>query len=290
MSTRRTKFQLAPILILTISGQASADAPVGRYVIESDIVTDVETGLVWARSVSPNLLTYTNGVAYCSGLSVAGRSWRLPTVFELMSLVDRSRSVSTIDPAAFPNTPIADSYWTSTPYATSGRMLVRFEWGHGNGAQPTESKRVRCVSDCATAPETDAVLCANNQKTCGETSTRQACGPTKTVYCGGCAPLELCVTERGPSADSSCRTVCDSDQICGSSRACAGSVAGSAPVCGTLISENGACSATSSSDDLCDSGPRADGQAALACIGSTCQWQCEDGTTCSDGGCMCPAP
>jgi len=40
--------------------------------------------------------------------------WRLPTLDELMSIVDDTRACPTIDPDAFPGTPKA-TFWTATP-------------------------------------------------------------------------------------------------------------------------------------------------------------------------------
>jgi len=59
-----------------------------------------------------------------------GDGWRLPTVTELQSLVDRSRSDPAIDTAKFPDTK-SDWYWTSTPCAwnKNARWVVDFSYG-----------------------------------------------------------------------------------------------------------------------------------------------------------------
>jgi hypothetical protein len=46
--------------------------------------------------------------------TATGVAWRLPNVKELSSLADKSRSNPSIDPVAFPDTPV-DFYWSSTP-------------------------------------------------------------------------------------------------------------------------------------------------------------------------------
>jgi|RhiMetdeSRZDD1v2_1073273.scaffolds.fasta_scaffold443431_1 Protein of unknown function (DUF1566). len=73
-----------------------------RFVIlsnfNSDAVLDRETGLVWARqslsrTLGPSIEISRNNVnQFCRLLTVGNRKgWRLPTVAELQSLVDRSR-------------------------------------------------------------------------------------------------------------------------------------------------------------------------------------------------------
>lgn len=81
-------------------------APNVRFVIlsnfNSDAVLDRETGLVWARqslsrTLGPTTEINRNNVnQYCRLLTIGNRKgWRLPTVAELQSLVDRSRIFST---------------------------------------------------------------------------------------------------------------------------------------------------------------------------------------------------
>ncbi|HKU13225.1 MAG TPA: DUF1566 domain-containing protein [Steroidobacteraceae bacterium] len=73
-----------------------------RFVIlsnfNSDAVLDRETGLVWARQSlsrtvgSPTQITRRNVNQFCRLLTVGNRKgWRLPTVAELQTLVDRLR-------------------------------------------------------------------------------------------------------------------------------------------------------------------------------------------------------
>jgi hypothetical protein len=54
--------------------------------------------------------TWDDAVKYCSEL---GPSWRLPTVAELLTLVDVQAKKPSIDVKAFPRTP-ADRFWSSS--------------------------------------------------------------------------------------------------------------------------------------------------------------------------------
>ena len=85
-----------------------------------DTVVDRVTGLVWQRRLAPNTLLWKEANDYCAGLALAGaHAWRLPTLIEMTSLVDFTRSVPAIDRAAFPD-PIQGNFWTSTPVADNG--------------------------------------------------------------------------------------------------------------------------------------------------------------------------
>jgi hypothetical protein len=86
---------------------APADSPAaGSYATTPDTVWDGVTGLTWQRSV-PALMLWSDAVTYCDGLVLGGFSdWRLPSVVELVSIVDYGRVSPSIDTIAFPATPI----------------------------------------------------------------------------------------------------------------------------------------------------------------------------------------
>lgn len=101
-------------------------------------VTDTATGLRWQRcsrgqandstcsgSVTSNS-TWQQALAYCGSLTLGGFSWRLPSVTELFSLVDPSRTNPSIDTVFFPNTSTY-LYWTSTTYQPNGSIYNA--WG-----------------------------------------------------------------------------------------------------------------------------------------------------------------
>ena len=59
-----------------------------------NVVFDQETGLVWERSPAPDKIeNWDAAIVYSYSKAIAGRKgWRLPTIEELLSLVDPSQS------------------------------------------------------------------------------------------------------------------------------------------------------------------------------------------------------
>jgi len=126
-------------------------------------VTDQKSKLIWQRcsmgynsdavcsddgTAANNTANWADALAYCNTLSLAGRSWRLPSINELKSIVDETRSNPTIDTVAFPAT-APESYWSSTTYAvaTNTAWVVWFEYVYaGNLNKALYKLHVRCVS------------------------------------------------------------------------------------------------------------------------------------------------
>lgn len=84
-------------------------------------VLDERTGLMWAREhiAVPNWREeqVEKTAAALAALTTAGhRDWRIPTVEELFTLPDRTRTSPAIDTTFFPECE-SEWYWTSTPYA-----------------------------------------------------------------------------------------------------------------------------------------------------------------------------
>lgn len=128
------------IILLGITGSASSIG--GPYTDPNDgTINDTGNNLLWrkcARGRGTAGMNYTNcgtvsgpaetsnwasAVSYCNGLGAAlgdGRQWRLPSVKELISIVDYSRSAKpVINLTLFPNT-ANERYWTSTNSFASG--------------------------------------------------------------------------------------------------------------------------------------------------------------------------
>jgi hypothetical protein len=97
----------------------TCDAP--TYTVNSDgTVTSSCCGLVWQREVTLDVFTWNEAKDYCTDLDLAGGGWRLPQIAELFSLVVAGQTPPepTIDRVAFPNTPDALYYLSTT--ATDG--------------------------------------------------------------------------------------------------------------------------------------------------------------------------
>jgi Protein of unknown function (DUF1566) len=126
--------------------RAEAEAPPCRYTPTASTVFDKETGLSWQRT---NIASYSFDVAkdHCAGLSVGGlQGWRLPTLQELLTIVDESQTQPSIDPTAFPGTPPL-GFWSATPSATDPSQVwyVSFSGGYTDLHGTSSSQLVRCV-------------------------------------------------------------------------------------------------------------------------------------------------
>lgn len=131
-------------------------------------VTDIATGLMWARDDSGAGLNWEDALAHAEASELAGHAdWRLPSGKELQSIVDYGRSPgttgsATIDPV-FSATAITNEagatdwgfYWTGTTHASAmggssavyvafGRSLGYMNGGwvdvHGAGCQRSDPK------------------------------------------------------------------------------------------------------------------------------------------------------
>jgi hypothetical protein len=77
----------------------------GRFIdaLGGAAVLDRETGLVWEKSPSQTTKTWGASLYECYGLEIGGRKgWHLPTIEQLMSLVDTSVSGSPKLPSGHP--------------------------------------------------------------------------------------------------------------------------------------------------------------------------------------------
>jgi hypothetical protein len=122
--------------------------PTSRFVVLSGgLVSDTLTNLVWQQQASTTTMTWTAAQTYCAG---AGSGFRLPTMKELLSIVDftvHSYLVPMINQTAFPNTP-ADAFWSSSPIVewSDGAWFVDFNFVDGSGGgYLSDYLWVRCV-------------------------------------------------------------------------------------------------------------------------------------------------
>ena len=149
------------LLLTTVALQASAQE---RFTPSSDgnQVTDSKTGLTWRRCAEGMAWKKTScvgnatfgnqaqSVALAKAQATKEEAWRLPTLKELNSILavrEIDVGKAAIDPSAFPATPIA-RYWTTTSVGPSYFMVVGFGEGHsgeGERNSPGASRLVRDV-------------------------------------------------------------------------------------------------------------------------------------------------
>jgi Protein of unknown function (DUF1566) len=102
-----------------------------RFRVDGGTVLDRTTGLMWSRENVPGgSMNWKAAQDVCKKLQLGGHSdWRLPTVRELLTLVDYEKHDPAIDTDAFK----CDSayYWTSTPAASSPGVAWGVFFGGG---------------------------------------------------------------------------------------------------------------------------------------------------------------
>lgn len=129
------------VLILTFLGVAQAQTVNPRFVIQGDLAYDKMTDLTWQRcSVGQ---TWKEGTG-CEGevktftfnqaQNLGGSTWRVPTRYELGSLIDPEKANKhqqpTIDETVFPNMDGNNLwYWTSTPIDDRSGWGIYFKAG-----------------------------------------------------------------------------------------------------------------------------------------------------------------
>jgi formylglycine-generating enzyme required for sulfatase activity len=110
---------------------------------------DLKTGLEW-QSESPGEMTWYEAQEYAKSLSLDGkRDWRLPTLAELESLLDRTKARPEGRPPMRKEVPFRDelSYWSSTTFErdTKNAWIVMFNGAYVLSYYKSNSYHVRCV-------------------------------------------------------------------------------------------------------------------------------------------------
>jgi hypothetical protein len=131
-----------------VRGHASCtDSEESAYSVAGDSAHDRDTGLTWQRAVDHDNYTWQEANAFCSRLNANGRTWRLPSLRELLTLVDVTRFEPAIDTSVFPNTP-SEFFWSSSPSSTppGTGWGVNFTRGSSGAALLGTKAHVRCTS------------------------------------------------------------------------------------------------------------------------------------------------
>lgn len=147
----------ATYYVRCVSGGAIQAA--STFTVASETVTDSSTGLTWQKcsrgqnastcSGTATVDTWANALTYCKGLSLDSKTtWRLPSVTEMLSIVDKSKANPAIDASVFPNSSAAPA-WTSSYYManpTVSEWTVNFVGGYLDAYARTNNYTARCVS------------------------------------------------------------------------------------------------------------------------------------------------
>lgn len=115
-------------------------------VFDGVAVLDNETGLTWERAPTAGTVTYIGAVFNaCMLLNLGGRKgWRVPTIYELSTLLEPSQSPML--PAGHPFTgDLSGSFWSQTTWVDTANMLLGSLNGGIIQAPKSQMWRVWCV-------------------------------------------------------------------------------------------------------------------------------------------------
>ena len=147
------------------------------------IVTDIQTGLMWQKTVNDNDNSFESALSYCENLDYAGYDdWRLPNIKELLSLADYSRK----QPAStFPDMGSEGMYqniFISSSVSYGNKCIVDFYSGafYCGNLLTSYAKKVRCV-------RSDKNPCSSNPCAEVENSTGLCTQDGISTYTCGCA-------------------------------------------------------------------------------------------------------
>ncbi len=152
---------------------ASAGLPnPASYTVGAGFVTDNVTNLAWEQPFSTATFTLPNANKFCAD---KGGGWRLPTLVELYSLVDFTKSNPSIDTGVFPNTPSDTAFWTSSAVANNTSSAWSLGFSIGSTFRDFEGypNLVRCVRTVPASVGSAALLCYP--------APRFTTGPTEVV-------------------------------------------------------------------------------------------------------------
>ena len=116
-----------------------------EFLRENSVVLDTQTKLMWQDDAVGAAATWEVGVQRCEELTLASYDdWRLPTINELRSIINRTKTYPSIVDG-FIYTDI--SYWSSTIYVNwkDYAWYAAFNKNKVGGLQKSTQIHVRCV-------------------------------------------------------------------------------------------------------------------------------------------------
>jgi hypothetical protein len=129
-----------------VRGPSSCKDDESPYSSTGEVAHDEKTHLTWLRRVEHDNYAWKDAARACSAITVEGGGWRLPSLLELLTLVDLSRYDPAIDLAVFANTP-SELFWSASPSraAEGSAWGVNFTRGSSAVANVGTKAHVRCV-------------------------------------------------------------------------------------------------------------------------------------------------
>jgi len=101
-----------------------------RFIDNNDgTILDMETSLMWAKEGSSKELNFADAEKYCKDSKIGGfKDWRLPTVKELISIVDYEKYRPAINPVFKCE---SSWYWSGSSYADGADSAWVVYFGSG---------------------------------------------------------------------------------------------------------------------------------------------------------------
>ncbi len=110
-------------------------------------VKDNATGIIWEQEDDGALRTWNEAQTYCKNLDKASLTWRMPSIEELIYLMDKGTSHPAIDDI-FVNVK-STAYWSANDYLLKGEdnaWTVNTPIGNTNDPDKNATYYIRCVS------------------------------------------------------------------------------------------------------------------------------------------------
>jgi Protein of unknown function (DUF1566) len=134
---------IAIAFAMTLFSQTARAQDRFTYSADGAEVTDFSTGLTWRRCSEGQVWSnercvgkatehnFKGALAHAKSRAIRQSAWRVPSIEELGTLVEKSARPAAVDGSAFPDT-LANRYWSSSPHETEATqaMIVLFKDGH----------------------------------------------------------------------------------------------------------------------------------------------------------------
>lgn len=114
---------------------SGSSLPAAQFVDNGDdTIVDINTGLIWQKCTNglsgsscqtgtATQMNWASALTVCNGLSLNGKTWRLPNINELKTIIDVTTSSPSTNTTFFPVTQLGN-YWTSSTYTTTSAAWV----------------------------------------------------------------------------------------------------------------------------------------------------------------------
>lgn len=130
----------------------SADGPgsvaADRFTYKNkETVADSLLALEWLRTIPANTYTLPDTVGWCNKVNASGGGWRMPTLRQLSSIIDRTKLAGTVDGAIFGGSESAIWSYTLSAGDPAYAWVVDFSNGTISPQEIFSYASLRCVRD-----------------------------------------------------------------------------------------------------------------------------------------------